>query len=52
MAELVIYTNVTLKDMICQTMVSVSITTDLWSHNHIPYIGITAHWLSESFQMY
>ncbi|CAG8768292.1 17025_t:CDS:1, partial [Cetraspora pellucida] len=35
-----------------QMMVSVCITTDLWTQNHIPYISITAHWLSENFTMY
>ncbi|CAG8517522.1 6214_t:CDS:2, partial [Cetraspora pellucida] len=47
--ESVIYTHASLKEMLDQTMISVSITTDLWTQNHVPYIGITAHWLSKDF---
>ncbi|CAG8699491.1 5845_t:CDS:2, partial [Cetraspora pellucida] len=50
--ESVLYTNANLSEMMRQTMVSVCLTTDLWTQNHIPYIGITAHWLSETFTMY
>ncbi|CAG8627503.1 3972_t:CDS:1, partial [Scutellospora calospora] len=52
MKESVFHTCAILKEMIRQTMASACITTDLWTQNHVPYIGITAHWLSENFTMY
>lgn len=52
MMESIFYTKSTLKDMFEQTMVSVCLTTDLWTHNHSPYIGVTAHWLTKDFIMH
>ena len=26
-------------------------TTDLWTHNHSPYIGITIHWMAPNFEI-
>ncbi|CAG8591808.1 2680_t:CDS:2, partial [Cetraspora pellucida] len=52
MKESVFHIRTTLKEMIRRTMASACITTDLWIQNHVPYISITAHWLSENFTMY
>ncbi|CAG8692528.1 13982_t:CDS:2, partial [Cetraspora pellucida] len=51
-AESVIYTQSNLENLINETMISVCITTDLWTHNHTPFIGITSYWLTENFTMH
>ncbi|CAG8715332.1 221_t:CDS:2, partial [Cetraspora pellucida] len=50
--ESVNYSENGLKNLINNTLEYFAFTTDLWTKFHIPYIGITVHWLSSEFKMH
>ncbi|CAG8532402.1 1256_t:CDS:2 [Racocetra fulgida] len=46
------YTEEKLKQLFSSTLISASFTTDEWTSNHKPFIGITIHWISEDFKLH
>ncbi|CAG8817786.1 7056_t:CDS:1, partial [Cetraspora pellucida] len=45
------HSEISLSTIIKNTLETFSFTTDLWTEVHKPFIGITAHWLTEDFQL-
>jgi hypothetical protein len=41
-----------LKQCLSSATISASFTTDEWTSNHKPYIGVTIHWISADFKLH